>query len=179
MLHFIPTPVGAGVFMFGKIIAILFQVAPGFPFKRLPYRIFRAMRIKELLQVAIQRAHFARRIHGVVGRADLPEARSAHELEKAQTGLAICRALKVRILLRQDRMSGVSNGAIAFDVGVEHPAQVRRVALELFQIAIRFIACKGRGKHERRMAEQVILHVRFIGHPVFCALEDLPDQPLV
>ena len=75
-------------------IAILFQVAPGFPFKRLPYRIFRAVRIKELLQVAIQRAHFVHRIHGVVGRADLPEARSAHELEKAQTGLAICRAPK-------------------------------------------------------------------------------------
>lgn len=40
------------------------------------------------------------RVHRVVRRADLSEARGGHELKKAQTGLVVRRAFKLRVVLR-------------------------------------------------------------------------------
>lgn len=118
-------------------------------------------------------------VHGVVRHADLAEARGAYELEEAQAGLAVGRAFKIRVLLRQDRMSGAPDGAVALDVGVDHPAEVGCIALELFEVAVRLVARKCRGQHERRVAEQIVSHVRLVGDLVFCPLEDPADQRLV
>ena len=115
----------------------------------------------------------------MVGHADLAEARGTYELEEAQAGLAVGRAFKIRVLLRQDRMSGAPDGAVALDVGVDHPAEVGGIALELFEVAVRLVARKCRGQHERRVAEQIVSHVRLVGDLVFCPLEDPADQRLV
>ena len=71
--------------------------------QRLPHRVFRAVRVKESHQIAVQRAHFIHRVHGVVGRADFPQAGGAHELEKAQTGFAIRGAFKILGLPAESR----------------------------------------------------------------------------
>ena len=115
----------------------------------------------------------------MVGRADLAEARGAHELEEAQAGLAVGRAFKIRVLLRQDRMSGAPDGAVALDVGVDHPAEVGGIALELFEVAVRLVARKRRGQHERRVAEQIVSHVRLVGDLILGTGKDLPDELLV
>ena len=76
-------------------------------------------------------------------------------------------------------MPGVPDGTVALDVGVDHPAQIGGVALELLQVAVGLIAGKGRRQHERRVAQQIVPHVGLIDHLVLRAAEDLPDQPLV
>ena len=53
-----------------------------------------------------------------------------------------------------------------------HSVQVGRVSLELFQVAIRFVAGKGCGQQKRRMAQQIIAHVRLINHLVLRAVEN-------
>ena len=68
---------------------------------------------------------------------------------------------------------------LALDVGVDHPAEVGGIALELFEVAVRLVARKRRGQYERRVAEQIVSHVRLVGDLVFCPLEDPADQRLV
>ena len=68
---------------------------------------------------------------------------------------------------------------LALDVGVDHPAEVGGIALELFEVAVRLVARKRRGQHERRVAEQIVSYVRLVGDLVFCPLEDPADQRLV
>ena len=155
------------------------QILPGFPLERLPDRIVCTGFLKEALQISVQGAHLVDGVHGVVGHADLAEARGTYELEEAQAGLAVGRAFKIRVLLRQDRMSGAPDGAVALDVGVDHPAEVGGIALELFEVAVRLVARKCRGQHERRVAEQIVSYVRLVGDLVFCLLEDPADQRLV
>ena len=58
----------------------------------------------------------------MVGRAEFPEARCTHELKKPQAGLAVCCAFKLRIRLRQNLVSGVTDGAVALDVRVDQAA---------------------------------------------------------
>lgn len=138
---------------------------PGFPLERLPDRIVCADFLKEALQIAVQGAHLVDGVHGVIGRADLAEARGAYELEEAQAGLAVGRAFKIRVLLRQDRMSGAPDGAVALDVSVDHPAEVGGIALELFEVAVRLVARKCRGQHERRVAKQIVSNANFVPAP--------------
>ena len=76
-------------------------------------------------------------------------------------------------------MSGAPDAAVALDVSVDHPAEVGGIALELFEVAVRLVARKRRGQHERRVAEQIVSHVRLVGDLVFCLLEDPADQRLV
>ena len=76
-------------------------------------------------------------------------------------------------------MSGVPDGALALDVGVDQAAEIGCIALALFQAAVRFIAREGGGHDEGCVAEQIVLHIRFVDHLVLCAVEDLPDQLLV
>lgn len=115
----------------------------------------------------------------MVGSAELAKARRAHELEKAQASFSIRGALKILIAFRQDLMSGVSDSAVTLDIGIYQPVKLGRVALELFQVAVGFIAGKGRGNHERRVAKEIIPHIRLIDYFIFCAVKNLPDQPLI
>ncbi len=112
---------------------IAFQILAGVLFKLLPHGVRRAVFVKELLEVSVQRAHLADGVHRVVGGTELSEARRAHELEKAQTGLSVRRTLKVLIVVRQYLMPGVPYGAVAFNIGVDQPVEVRRVTLDLFR----------------------------------------------
>ena len=80
------------------------------------------MLVEESLQIAVQRAHFVDRVHRVVGRADLSEARGRHELKKVQTGLAVRRAFKLHVVLRQNFMSRVFDRAVALDISVDQSA---------------------------------------------------------
>ena len=102
--------------------------------------------------------------------------RSAHEFKEAQTGLAVLFALKVCIRLWQNVVSRIAYGTVAFNIGIDHPSKVHRISPKLFQVAVRLIAGKSRRHHERRVAEQVILHVRLIDDLVFGAAENLLDQ---
>ena len=112
----------------------------------------------------------------MVGRAELAQRGRAHQLKEAQASPAVFFTLKIDVRLWQNGMSRVSYGAVTLYVGVDEPLKIRRVSLELFQVAVRLIAGKSRRHHERRVAEQVILHVRLIDDPVFCAAENLLDQ---
>ena len=76
-------------------------------------------------------------------------------------------------------MAGVPDGPVALDIGVQHPAEVGRVALELFQVAVRMVAGEGRRQHKGRVAEEVVPHVGLIGHLVLGTLENLADEGLV
>ena len=60
-----------------------FQVLSAFLLQRAPDGIIRAVCIKKLLQVSIERTHFIRGAHRVVGCADFAEARRRHQLEEA------------------------------------------------------------------------------------------------
>ena len=60
----------------------------------------------------------------MIRHADLAQARGADELKEAQAGLSISGALEIRVLLRQDPMPGVPDGAVALDIGVNEPVQV-------------------------------------------------------
>ena len=55
----------------------------------------------------------------MIGSADFAEARGAHQLKEAQARFAIRRTFEILVRFGQDRVTGVSNGAIAFDVGVD------------------------------------------------------------
>ena len=157
----------------------LLQIFSSVLFKLLPYRIGRALLVKELFQIAVQRAHLADCVHGVVGGAELAEARRAHELEEAQAGLAVGRALKVLIVIREYLMPGVSYGAVALDVGVDKPVQICRVVLYLFQIAVGLVARESHGNYERRMAQEIIAHVRLVDDLEFHAVKYLSDELLI
>ena len=76
-------------------------------------------------------------------------------------------------------MPGVLYGVVAFYVGVYHAAEIRRVALQPFQITVRFVARKGGGQHERGVAQEIIPHVRLIDDLILHAVEYLPYKPLV
>ena len=78
----------------------LLQILPALALKLFPHGIIRVVRVEEGLHIPIQRAHLVDGVHRVVGRADLSEARGGHELKKAQTGLAVRRAFKLRVVLR-------------------------------------------------------------------------------
>ena len=132
------------------------QVLSCFLFQFPPDRIRRALRTEKPLQIAVQRVHFPDGVHGVVADADLPEARRAQELEKAQTGLAIGRALELLVAIGQDLVSRVAEGAVALNVGVDQPVQTGRVAPEPFQVAVRFVAREGRGEHKGRVAQKIV-----------------------
>ena len=99
--------------------------------------------IKKRFHVPIQRAHFLHRVHGVVGCAEFPKACGAHELEKPQAGLSVCLTFKFRIGFRQNFMSRILDRPIALNVGINQAVQIGCVALELFQVSVRFIASKG------------------------------------
>ena len=73
-------------------------------------------------------------------------------------------------------MSRIAYGTIALYVGIQQTVQIRGVTLELFQVAVRFIAGKGRRHHKGRMAEQIVLHIRLIDDLVFGTAENLSDQ---
>ena len=46
------------------------------------------------------------------------------ELKKAEAGLAVGGALKVRVLFGQDLVAGALYGAVALDVGVDEAAEI-------------------------------------------------------
>lgn len=123
----------------------LFQILCRFLFKFAPHGIIRPVFVIKRFKVAGERAHLICRIHCVVGGADLSEACCAHEPEKAQSGPAVCGALKILVAIGQYLVSGVTYRAIAFDVGVDEPAEVGCIALELSQIAVGLVAGKCRG----------------------------------
>ena len=127
---------------FVTLLALL-QIASGVLFQLLPYRVCGFLFVKELFQIAVERAHLTDRVHGVVGGAELAEARRAHELEEAQAGFAVGRALKFLVVIREYLVPGASYGAVALNVGVYQPIQIRRVVLDLFQVAAGLIAGKG------------------------------------
>ena len=76
----------------------------------------------------------------------------------------------------QNGVTGISDGAVSLDVGIQHTVQVRGISPELFQVAVCLIAGEGRRHHKRGMAEQIVLHVRLVNNLIFCAVEDAPDQ---
>ena len=112
----------------------------------------------------------------MVGGAEFSQRGGAHQLEKAQAGLAVFLPFKVCILLGQNGVPGISDGAVSLDVGIQHTVQVRGISPELFQVAVCLIAGEGRRHHKRGMAEQIVLHVRLVNNLIFCAVEDVPDQ---
>ena len=57
--------------------------------------------------------------------------------------------------------------------------QVGPVPLQPAQVTVGPVAGKGRRQHEGRVAEQVVLHVRLVHHPVAAAVEQLMNQALV
>ena len=134
------------------------------------------MFIEKFLKIPVQRTHFVDGVHGMVGGAEFSQRGGAHQLEKAQAGLAVFLPFKVCILLGQNGVPGVSYGAVALDVGIQHTVQVCSVAPELFQVAVRLIAGEGRRHHKGRMAEQIVLHIRLIDDLVFGTAENLSDH---
>ena len=107
----------------------LLQILPALALKLFPHGIIRAVRVEEGLHIPVQRAHLVDGVHRVVGRADLSEARRAHQPEKIQAGLTILLTLEVLVALRKYLMSGVLYRAVALDIGVDHTVQVRGVSL--------------------------------------------------
>ena len=77
------------------------------------------MFIKKFLEVPVQRAHFVDGVHSMVGGAELAQRSGTHQLEKAQAGLAVLFPFKVRILLGQNGVSGISDDAVSLDVCIQ------------------------------------------------------------
>ena len=115
----------------------------------------------------------------MVGGADFAEARRRHQLEEAQARLAVLVALERLVGIRQNLVPGVADGAVRFDGCVHHLAQVRRIPLELLQVAVCFVARKRRRGDERGMTEQIVAHVRLIDDLVLRSGENLVNQRLV
>ena len=90
----------------------------------------------------------------MIGGAELAQRSGTHQLEKAQAGLAVLFPFKVRILLGQNGVPGISDGAVSLDVCIQQTVQVCSISPELFQVAVCLIAGKGRRYHKRGMAEQ-------------------------
>ena len=103
------------------------------------------MFIKKFLEVPVQCAHFVDGVHCVVGGAELAQRSGTHQLEKAQTGLAVLFPFKVHIRFGQNGVPGVPYGTIALDVGIQQTVQVCGVAFELFQVAVCLIAGEAAG----------------------------------
>ena len=112
----------------------------------------------------------------MVRGTEFAQGGGAHEFKEAQTGLAVLFTLKICVRLWQNVVSRIAYGTIALYVGIQQTVQIRGVTLELFQVAVRFIAGKGRRHHKRGMAEQVVFHVRLVDDLVLCTVEDAPDQ---
>ena len=91
------------------------------------------MLIEKLFEIPVQCAHFVDGVHGMVGGAELAQRGGAHQLEKAQAGLAILFTLKVHIRFGQNGVPGVSYGTIALDVGIQQTVQVCGVAPSFFR----------------------------------------------
>ena len=98
------------------------------------------MFIEKLFEIPVQCAHFVDGVHSMIGGTEFAQRGGAHQLEKAQAGLAVFFPFKVCILLGQNGVPGISDGTVALDVGIQQTVQVRGVAPELFQVAVRFIA---------------------------------------
>ena len=155
------------------------QIPPGFCFQCLPHRVGCAMLIEKFIEIPIQCAHFIDGIHGMVRGAELAQRGRTHQFEKVETGPAILFALKACVRLWQNGVSRISYCTVALYVGIQQTVQVRGVSLELFQVAVRLIAGKSRRHHKRRVAEQVVLHVRLVDDIVFRAAENFLNQPRV
>ena len=84
----------------------------------------------------------------MIGDADLPQQGRTHELKKAEAGLAVRCAIKIAVLRRQDRVTGVAYRPVALQIGVDQPVQIGIVLFELFQIAVGLIAGENRRKHK-------------------------------
>ena len=65
---------------------------------------------------------------------------------------------------------------IALDISVQYPVQIGGISLQLSQIAIRIVTGKSRRQDKGRVAEQIVLHIGFVNHPVSGACENPPDQ---
>jgi len=76
-------------------------------------------------------------------------------------------------------MPGISYGAVALDVGVDKPVQICRVVPDLFQIAAGLVARESHRKHECRVAQEIIAHVRLIDDLEFHAVKYLADELLI
>lgn len=98
------------------------------------------MFIEKFLKIPVQRIHFVDGVHGMVGGAELAQRSGTHQLEKAQAGLAVFLPFKVCILLGQNGVPGISDGAVSLDIGIQHTVQVRGISPELFQVAVCLIA---------------------------------------
>ena len=70
------------------------------------------MFIEKFLEIPVQRTHFVDGVHGMVGGAEFPQRGGTHQLEKAQAGLAVFLPFKVCILLGQNGVPGISDGAV-------------------------------------------------------------------
>ena len=98
------------------------------------------MFIEKFLEIPVQCAHFVDGVHGMVGGAELAQRGGTHQLEKAQTGLAVFLPFKVCILLGQNGVPGISDGTVSLNVGIQQTVQIRDISPELFQVAVRLIA---------------------------------------
>lgn len=112
----------------------------------------------------------------MVAGAYFPKAGRTHEPKKEEAGSAVAGTLVIGVTGREDLMPGLFNRSMALQFRLQYPIQIGGIPFELPQIAVCIVAGESHRQDESCVTEQVIFHIRFVGHLVFGAGENLPGQ---